>query len=63
LEGPWDIMITTEKNQSNFAKKSYDSKFMQVWLNIESYVFFNLLSKFEEKSHNIADPYNFSYFY
>jgi hypothetical protein len=24
--GPWDIMITTEKNQSNFAKKSYDSK-------------------------------------
>jgi hypothetical protein len=28
---------------------------MQVWLNIESYVFFNLLSKFEEKSHNIAD--------
>jgi hypothetical protein len=23
----------------------------------------NLLSKFEEKSHNIADPYNFSYFY
>jgi hypothetical protein len=36
---------------------------MQVWLNIESYVFFNLLSKFEEKSHNIADPYNFSYFY
>jgi hypothetical protein len=36
---------------------------MQVWLNIESYVFFNLLSKFEEKSHNIADPYNFSYFF
>ena len=29
--------------------------YMQVWLNIESYVFFNLLSKFEEKSHNIAD--------
>jgi hypothetical protein len=27
---------------------------MQVWLNIESYVFFNLLSKFEEKSHNIV---------
>ena len=36
---------------------------MQVWLNIESYVFFNLLSKFEEKSHNIANPYNFSYFF
>ena len=37
--------------------------YMQVWLNIEYYVFFNLLSKFEEKSHNIADPYNFSYFF
>jgi hypothetical protein len=24
----WDIMITTEKKQSNFAKKSYDSKFI-----------------------------------
>jgi hypothetical protein len=37
--------------------------YLQVWLNIESYVSFNLLSKFEEKSHNIAEPYNFSYFY
>jgi hypothetical protein len=45
--------------KENYLKFSH----MQIWLNIESYVFFNLLSKFEEKSHNIADPYNFSYFY
>ena len=48
LEAPWDIMITNEKNQSNFAKM-LNQMSEQICLNLERRVMIPNLSTFTKK--------------
>ena len=48
LEAPWDIMITTEKNQSNFAKM-LNQMSEQICLNLERRVMIPNLSTLTKK--------------